>query len=106
VSDNPRRIDEDLMLVDSIRDLEPAHLRLLEELDRPADPSNLEVEWGQERIAAVMGNSLSAVGRHAALGGLLRRGLVRPVSGFSSGGYRITEFGSALLEVLRLSKPS
>ena len=43
------------MLVDGIRDLEPGHLRLLEELERPAEPSNLEVEWGHERIAAVIG---------------------------------------------------
>jgi hypothetical protein len=93
-------------LVDGIRGLEPAHLRLLAQVERPADPSNENVAWGTERIAASMGESLTAAGRQAAIGGLLGRGLIERISGLDGGGYTITEFGSALLGALRRSTPS
>jgi hypothetical protein len=106
VSDRPRRIDEDLMLVDGMRGLEPAHLRLLEQFERSADPSNPDVAWGTERIAESIGESLTAAGRQAAIGGLLGRGLIQRIAGFDGGGYMITEFGSALLGALRRSSAS
>jgi hypothetical protein len=106
VSDRPRRIDEDLMLVDGMRGLEPAHLMLLEQFERPADPSNPDVAWGTERITESIGESLTAAGRQAAIGGLLGRGLIQRIAGFDGGGYMITEFGSALLGALRRSSAS
>jgi hypothetical protein len=105
VGDRPRTIDEDLMLIDGVRDLEPGHLRLLEVLEQPADRSNSTVPWGTEHIADVLADSLTPVGLQAALGGLLGRGLVRPISGFDGGGYAITDFGRAVLGALRRSKP-
>ena len=106
VADRSRRIDEDLMLVDGIRDLEPGHLRLLETFEQPANASNPDVNWAEESMAAAMANRLSPVGRQAALGGLVGRGLVQPVSGFNGGGYAITDFGRALLGAVRRSAPS
>lgn len=106
VGDRPRTIDEDLMLIEGIRDLEPGHLRLLEVLEQPADPSNPAVFWGMEHIAAVVGDSLSPIGLQAAIGGVLGRGLIQPRSGLDGGGYAITDFGRAVLGALRRSKPS
>ena len=105
-SGRPRRVNEDLMLVDGIRGLEPGHIRLLEQLQRPADASNPDVSWGIERIAQSMGDALSPVGLQAAIGGLLGRGLIQRSSGLDGGGYRITEFGDGLLGALRRSTPS
>jgi hypothetical protein len=106
VADGPRKIDEDLMLVDGMRGLEPGHLRLLEILEQPADPSNPDVFWADQTIAAALGDSLSHAGRQVAIGGLLGRGLIQRMSGLDGGGYTITEFGSALLGALRRSTPS
>jgi hypothetical protein len=104
VSDRPRRIDEDLMLVEGIRDLEPGHLMLLERFDEHPNPAYREATWSMPELEALV--RLSPVGLQAAIGGLLGRGLIRPVSGFDGGGYRVTEFGTALLGALRRSKPS
>jgi hypothetical protein len=105
VSNRPRRIDEDLMLVDGIRDLEPGHLWLLQCVEQPPDPAEPDSTTVPERIATVVGDKLSPVGLQAAIGGLLARGLIQPVSGYGLG-YVITEFGRALLEALRRSSPS
>jgi hypothetical protein len=105
VSNRPRRIDEDLMLVDGIRGLEPGHIRLLEQLEQPANASNDSVSWGVERIAEVMDDTLSPVGLQAAIGGLVGRGLIRRSSGLDGEGYLITEFGIGLLGALRRSVP-
>jgi hypothetical protein len=40
VSNRPRKIDEDLLLVDILTGLEPGHLRVLELFEGPPDPSN------------------------------------------------------------------
>ena len=105
VGNRPRTIDEDLMLIEGYPGSEPGHLRLLEVLEQPADPSNPAVFWGREHIATDMGGSLSPVGLQAAIGGLLGRGLIQSMSGFG-GGYEITDFGRAVLGALRRSKPS
>ena len=95
VGDRPRTIDEDLMLIEGVRDLEAGHLRLLEVLEQAADPFNPSVFWGMEQIATVVGDNLSPVGIQAAIGGLLGRGLIQPMSGFDGGGYAITDFGTS-----------
>jgi hypothetical protein len=105
VSDRPRKIDEDLMFVDVITGLEPGHLRLLELLENDADQSNPDVAWTVETITAADPDSLTAAGRHAAIGGLLARGLIRPMSTLNGGGYMISDFGRALLAAIRRSKP-
>jgi len=102
VSNRPRKIDEDLMLVDGIRDLEPGHLRLLEQLELPA--ADADPVWHRQNIAAVIADNLSAVGLDSALGGLLGRGLIQATAGgYSPPGYMITDFGRALLAALRRS---
>jgi hypothetical protein len=105
VSHHARKIGEDLMLVDGIIGLEPGHLKVLELFEGPADPSNPDVNWGVELITVASADSMSAVGSQAAIGGLLSRGLIQTMSGFGQGGYRITEFGRALLGALRRSRP-
>jgi hypothetical protein len=105
VADGPRKIDEDLMLVDGMRGLEPGHLRLLETFEQPPDPSEPDITWADESMAAALGNSLSPAGRQAALSGLLGRGLVQSVSVYGRLGYTITDFGRAVLGALRRSKP-
>jgi hypothetical protein len=102
--DRPRKIDEDLMLVDGITGLEPGHLRVLALFESHADPSNPDVNWGVELITAATADDMSAVASQAAIGGLLSRGLIEARSGFGEGGYKITEFGRALLGALRRSR--
>lgn len=101
VSSRPRRVDEDLFIVAALDDLEPAHLRVLEALEGQADPADSDVGWMSDDLAHAVAD-LSPVGRHAALGGLMRHGLVDTVSGYGEMTYRITEFGHAMLEVMRL----
>jgi hypothetical protein len=103
VADRARRVDEDLMLVDVITGLEPGHLRLLELLEGPADPSNPDLVWNDEKIAAADPDSLTTTGRQIAIGGLLARGVIQSVSVFGGIGYSITDFGRALLDALRWS---
>jgi hypothetical protein len=104
VSNRPRKIDEDLLLVDILTGLEPGHLRVLELFESPADPSNPDVNWGVENITATMADDMSAVGSQAAIGGLLARGLIQTMSGFGGGGNQITELGRALLSAVRQSR--
>ena len=86
VANRPRRIGEDLMLIDGIGGLEPGHLMLLEHLDNPADRANLTVTWSATAIAEVIDGALSPGALQAALGGLVARGLVERVSGLDGGG--------------------
>jgi hypothetical protein len=97
ISNRAPRTDEHLLIVATLDDLEPAHLRVLEVLEHGGlSPANLE--------NAVP--DLTVVGRHAGIGGLLRHGLAVLTSPYGvAPGYEITEFGRAMLEVIRLPLP-
>ena len=104
VSDRPRAVDEDLMLVDYIIGLEAGHLRLLEIMEGHANTENHDVGWTVETVTGAVGQQLSPAGINSAIGGLLGRGLIESPSGFGGGSiYRITEFGRAVLGALRWS---
>ena len=104
MSDRPRKIDEDLMLVDDITGLEPGHLRVLELFEGSADPSNPNLSWGVETITAASADNMSEVASQAAIGALLSRGLIQITAPFGASGLEITEFGRALLGALRRSR--
>ena len=97
ISNKAPPLNEDLLIVATLDDLEPAHLNVLEVLeDGGLSAANLE--------NAVL--DLTAVGRQAAIGGLLRHGLAVQTSLYGALGYEITEFGRAMLEVMRLPLPA
>jgi hypothetical protein len=102
LSDRPRQIDDYLLIATAVNDLTPAHIRVLEVLERPADSSNADLGWQAETVdKAVM--DVSTLGIHAVLGGLVRHGLVENSADYGLT-YWLTEFGRALLDVIRLVK--
>lgn len=106
VTIRPRQVDEDLFIVAALDDLEPAHLRVLEALEGSAIALvPTAVGWTSTTLVPALPD-LTAIGLHAALGGLVRHGLVdTQYIGDTMGeiGYEITEFGHAMLEVMRIS---
>jgi hypothetical protein len=102
VSNRPRRVDEDLLIVAALNDLEPAHLRVLVALEGSADPTHPERGWTFGAVEEAVPD-LTAAGRQAALGGVISHGLVITTSLYSATGYELTEFGRAMLAVMRLS---
>jgi hypothetical protein len=97
ISNKAPPLNEDLLIVATLDDLEPAHLIVLEALEH-GGLSSAELE------NAVL--DLSDVGRQAAIGGLFRHGLTRLTGPYGvPPGYEITEFGRAMLEVMRLPLP-
>jgi hypothetical protein len=101
LSDRPRQIDDYLLIATAVNDLTPAHLRILEVLERPADPDRDEVGWIAQTIEESI-KDVSLLGIQAALGGLVRHGLVRTGVGYGPLIYSLNEFGQALLDVVRL----
>lgn len=102
VSERPRSVDEDVMLVDCMSGLEAGHIRMLEILEGQANPDNPNVGWTMATLTSTVDGQLSPLGLNSTVGGLLGRGLIESPSGF--GGvpiYLITDFGRALLEALR-----
>jgi hypothetical protein len=105
ISNRPRPLDEDLLIVAALDDLEPAHLRVLEVLERPVDdPQNPDARWWAGNLENAVPD-LTVVGRQAGIGGLLHHGLAVQTSLYGAIGYEITEFGRAMLEVIRLPLP-
>lgn len=100
----PRRVDEDVLIIAALRDLEAAHLRVLEVLEGQADRNNPNIGWTRSAIEGSI-SDLTDLGRQAALGGLVSHGLVATTSLFGDIGYELTDFGRAMLEVLRVSNP-
>jgi hypothetical protein len=103
ISTPSRPLDEDLLIVAALDDLEPAHLKVLEALD---EHGGLSPEGHPKNaVPPSLDNALpdlTVVGRQAGIGGLLRHGLAVQTSPYGGSGYTITEFGSAMLEVMRL----
>jgi hypothetical protein len=103
VSDRPPLVDDHALFVSALDELGPVHLRVLEALEQRADPSNPNFGWtGKALESAISDVSLVAV--QAAVGGLVRHGLVRMEAGYGLH-YEISELGAAFMEVIRLTMP-
>jgi hypothetical protein len=100
ISNRPTRLDEDFLIVAALDDLQPVHLRVMELLEQPANPVDADQRWYdgliEERIVGV-----SRVGWQGALGGLIRHGLVRDFPGWGIDLYELSDFGGALIAVMR-----
>jgi hypothetical protein len=103
-SDGPRRVDEDLMLVDAIDGLTPAHLHVMQALEEPADPGDADVVWLPSAVSSALGSQVTEAGLITALGGLVSRGLVTTHPTWEQTGYRLSKFGLAMLQAARASK--
>jgi hypothetical protein len=103
LSDRPRQIDDYLVIATAVNDLTLAHIRVLEVLEGPADPDHNDASWTSRTVEEAI-SDVSTLGIQAALGGLVRHGLVRTESGYGALTYSLTEFGRALLDVIRLIK--
>jgi hypothetical protein len=100
LSDRPREVDDYILIATAVNDLGPAHVRVLELLEGPADPTDADRRWTAGEIEERIG-SVSPLGTQAALGGLVRHGLVQNDAGFGLT-YSLTKFGHALLDLIRL----
>lgn len=103
LSDRPRQIDDYLLIATAVNDLTLAHIRVLEVLEGPADPDQNDASWTSRTVEEAI-TDVSTLGIQAALGGLVRHGLVRTESGYGVLTYSLTEFGRALLDLIRLIK--
>jgi hypothetical protein len=89
-----------LLIVAALDDLEPVHLRVMELLEQPADPENPDQGWLDSMIEEqIVG--VSRVGCQGALGGLVRHGLVAIKGAFGGNIYVLSDFGQALMAVMR-----
>jgi hypothetical protein len=107
VTDRPRKVDEDLMLVDGIKDLTPGHLRVLEVLEQPADPTASKHVSTLGSVTEAIGSAMSVAAIEAALAGIVARGLAETGTLYGGPiGYSLSEFGKALLDAARRASAS
>jgi hypothetical protein len=100
IHNRPSRLDEDFLIIAALDELQPVHLRVMEVLEQPANPEDPDQRWYdsliEERIVGV-----SRVGWQGALGGLIRHRLVRDFPGWGIQLYELSDFGRALIDVVR-----
>ena len=101
--DRPRRIDESVMIVQTLDSLQAVHVRVMQLLDN--EPENVPDDHAKVWTIPLVEQNLpdvSTVGAQGALGGLVSQGLVLMSTGFGGGiVFVLSEYGRAMLAVLR-----
>jgi hypothetical protein len=104
ISNRPNRLDEAFLIVGALDELEAVHLRVMEVLEQE-QPAGQD-DWSDNLIAEQL-VGVSSVGRQGGLAALVRHGLVmtypRMYPSYGLPVYELSDFGRALLHVMRKS---
>lgn len=110
VTSRPRRVDEAAIIVAALRDLEPAHVRVLELLQQPGPDETPNTEATQAWLPQSVAQNLPEVMPSlvaACLNALTRHGLATTRATWNGGSrYELTEFGQVMIDVLRRAAPA